>query len=361
MASTLQAIRATEDLQLQLIVTGMHLSPRHGQSIQQIVKEGWTIDAVVPWDAEAATPSQIAAETGRAVTGLADAFERLNSDIILVVGDRVEAFAAATAGSLGGRIVAHVHGGDRALGQMDDSLRHAITKLSHLHFPATGQSADRLLKLGEDRWRIHRVGSPGLDGIVQAATSRAALFAQYGLIPGSFALVLLHPTDADETLEAYRAAMLARAICLAGIGSVVAIAPNNDPGSAGILQCWEKGGAGMRFYRDLPRGDFLGLMRDAAMLVGNSSSGIIEAASFRTPVIDVGDRQKGRERGENVRSVLFQPGELRKAIEVVWNGGAAKRFAKRNVYGAGATGEKIAGVLARGVVDDRLRRKLIAY
>src|SRR5690606_19384704 len=107
--------------------------------------------------------------TARAMAGLADAFANLDPDVVLVVGDRVEAFAAASAAHLAGRIVAHVHGGDRALGQADDTLRHAITKLAHLHFPATPQSAARLRKLGEDSWRIHRVGSPGIDRIIDDA------------------------------------------------------------------------------------------------------------------------------------------------------------------------------------------------
>ena len=187
MSSTLRAIQAIDAVQLQLVVTGMHLHPKHGQSIRQIENEGWKIDAVVPWEAVANTPALVAAETGRAMAGLAEVLDRLNSEIVLVVGDRAEAFAAASAGHIGGRIVAHVHGGDRALGQVDDSLRHAITKLAHLHFPATAQSAERIRKLGEDRWRVHRVGSPGIDGIIRSATPRAQIFKRYGLVSGSFA------------------------------------------------------------------------------------------------------------------------------------------------------------------------------
>lgn len=361
MTSTLRALLAMDGVTLQLVVTGIHLDAKHGRSIQQIENQGWKIDAVVPWDADANTPADLAAETGRATAGLAGAFDRLKSEIVLVVGDRVEAFAAASAGHIGGRIVAHVHGGDRALGQVDDSLRHAITKLAHLHFPATAMSADRIRKLGEDRWRVHQAGSPGIDGITRSAIPRAMTFKRYGLVTGTFALVVLHPAVADDLLEEHRAKMLLRAIRSAGIESIVAVAPNNDPGAAGILRCWENGVAGLQFHRDLPRGDFLGLLRDTAVLIGNSSSGIIEAASFGTPVIDVGDRQKGRERGPNVRNVPFQIESLRKAITEVWNGGVPARFPRDNVYGGGATGEKIAKILARVPLDDRLRRKLIAF
>ncbi len=361
MTSTLRAMRQSAGTEFQLVVTGMHLNPNHGQSIRQVEKEGWKIDAAVPWAIDANTPALVAAATGRAIAGLAKVFEELDTQIVLVVGDRVEALAAATAGNLSGRVVAHVHGGDRALGQVDDSLRHAITKLAHLHFPATVQSAERIRKLGEDRWRIHRVGSPGIDGIVQSATPRNGIFKTYGLVPGSFAIVVLHPTVTDDLHEAHRAKMVLWAVRVAGIKLVIAIAPNNDPGSNGILRCWDSDELGLQFHRDLPRADFLGLLRDAAVLVGNSSSGIIEAASFGTPVIDIGDRQEGRERGPNVKNVPFKIETMRKVIGAVWKNGTPIRFANRNVYGAGATGKKIASVLSTVAINERLLRKLIVY
>src|SRR5262249_16876990 len=140
--------------------TGMHLDRRHGRSVDAIDHK---IDATVPWNAGKGSPLENARSTGRAISVLAQTFDRLDSDIVLVVGDRVEAFAAASAGHISGKIVAHIQGGDRALGQVDDSLRHAITKLAHIHFAATKQSATRIEKLGEDPWRIHTVGAPGID------------------------------------------------------------------------------------------------------------------------------------------------------------------------------------------------------
>jgi len=171
MRTVLQAIAADSTLQLQLIVTGMHLDRRHGRTVKQIQSEGWLRHehVLVPWPSGDGSPTATAAAMGRATADIARAISNLKSDIVIVVGDRVEAFAAAAAGHVSGCVVAHVHGGDRALGQVDDSLRHAITKLSHIHFPATAASAQRIERLGEDRWRIHRVGSPGVDGIVKAA------------------------------------------------------------------------------------------------------------------------------------------------------------------------------------------------
>src|SRR4051812_49055680 len=193
MRSVLDAVRAHPRLKLQLIVTGMHLHARHGRSIDDIRNDGWKIDATIPWRAGFSASAQAKA-TGVAMAALAAAFERLKSDIVLVTGDRIEAFAAAAAGHLSHRVVAHVHGGDRAPGQVDDSLRHAITKLAHVHFPATRASEDRIIRLGEDSWRILRVGSPGIDGIADAAAARKDVATAFPkLEKGKFALVVLHP------------------------------------------------------------------------------------------------------------------------------------------------------------------------
>jgi UDP-N-acetylglucosamine 2-epimerase (non-hydrolysing)/GDP/UDP-N,N'-diacetylbacillosamine 2-epimerase (hydrolysing) len=370
MRSTLEAIQAQAGLGLQIVCTGMHLDPAHGRSIDTVRAEGWTVDAEVKWGGEGAggtvggSPGANAVATGRAVAEMARVFEELGSDVVLVVGDRVEAFAAAAAGHISHRVVAHVHGGDRALGQVDDSLRHAISKLAHLHFPATEQSARRLRRMGEEGWRVVCAGSPGVDQIRSAGAKWADVGAHCpGIRPGRYALLVLHPTDADAGVERDRAEMVVGALGDVGFERVVVVYPNNDPGSAGIMHCWAALRGDGRFVvrRDVPRALFLGLMRDAAVLVGNSSSGIIEAASFGTPVVDVGPRQAGRERSGNVTNVPFDRAAIREALSAVWNGGSPRRSRARNVYGGGGAGRRIAEVVARVDVNDRLLRKLIAY
>jgi len=359
MRSVLEAIRAHRRLQLQIVVTGMHLDPAHGRGARAIGQEGWRVDAVVRWPAGSGrTAATHARNTGGAIAGLATVFAKLDPDAVLVVGDRVEAFAAAAAGHLSQRLVAHVHGGDRARGQTDDSLRHAITKLSHLHFPATRKSAARVARLGEDRWRIHCVGTPGLDGIKGGLTP---FRKKRGLT--AFSVVVLHPVDADAAVEFGRAAMVARAVERAGFGRIVVIHPNNDPGSAGILRAWRERRSDARylFHRDLPRDEFLSLLRNAAVLVGNSSAGIIEAASFGTPVVDIGPRQLGRQCSANVMHVPYDEARLLAVLRRIWNGGRPRRCNCPNVYGAGNAGARIARSLASVAMDDRLRRKLIAY
>jgi UDP-hydrolysing UDP-N-acetyl-D-glucosamine 2-epimerase len=347
----------------------MHLDRSHGEGLASIRAAGWRIDDVVPWPADSGRNlTEYASHTGSAMAGLAASFQRLRTDIVFVVGDRVEAFAAAAAGHLSGRIVAHVHGGDRAAGQTDDCLRHAISKLAHVAFPATQQSADRLIKMGEDRWRIHRCGSPGVDGIFQAAAPWKELLREFpSLLRRRFALVVYHPVDANEALEGSRMRQLIAAVGGSALQNIVIIHPNNDPGSRGISGVLDEldGQQRLIIRRDVPRSLFLALMRDAAVMIGNSSSGIIEAASFRTPVIDVGPRQNGREHGPNVSHVGYGRKDIAAALSKLWDGEGFVRINSPNVYaparGAVGAGQKIAATLARLKIDAELRRKLIAY
>lgn len=347
MRTALEAIRSHPALEFQLVATGMHLSRTHGATVGQILRDGWTVDARVAWRSTT-NVDELAIATADATSKLAYVFRDLGPDVVLVCGDRVEAFAAATAAHIGGRIVAHVHGGDRALGQVDDALRHAISKLAHIHLPATTQSAQRLHKMGEDRWRIHRVGTPGLDGIRQLA-------AAHPHAPVA-ALVVVHPDSADDAVQYERTHLLLRLLARRVSGAVVAIFPNNDPGWRGVARALDEA-HGIQVAKDVPRAQFLGLLKSAAVLVGNSSSGIIEAASLGTPVVNIGDRQLGRERSANVVDVPWEE----KAISNAIIGAGKVRYTGTNVYGGGNAGARIARVLSDVAIDDKLRKKLIRY
>jgi UDP-N-acetylglucosamine 2-epimerase (non-hydrolysing)/GDP/UDP-N,N'-diacetylbacillosamine 2-epimerase (hydrolysing) len=358
----LEAIRNHPRLQLQLIVTGMHLDRSRGKSIDLIRAQGWPIDATIPWKSTG-NPSDLAGQAGLASAAMARAFEKMKTDIVLLVGDRVEPFAAACAAQVSQKCVAHIHGGDRAIGQIDDSLRHAISKLAHLHFPATRESAGRLIRLGEDRHRVKCFGAPGIDGIRGSAESWKELANRFPkLIRRRFALLVLHPVDADEETEFRRALQTLRSMRAGGAGQLVVIYPNNDPGSAGIVRCWREQAEKIDvLLPDVPRATYLALLRDSAVLVGNSSSGIIEAASFGTPVVDIGPRQSGRERSENVMSVTYGERPILAAVSRVFRGRLPLRYPAQNVYGGHSTGRRIADALARTKLDAALLRKVIAY
>ncbi|MGE5611787.1 MAG: UDP-N-acetylglucosamine 2-epimerase [Bacillota bacterium] len=365
MRTALQAIQQHPRLKLQIIVTGMHLDPAHGDGLAAVAQDGFDIDAVVPWPAGSGkNPTLNAANTGIAMSKLAIAMEQLKTDIALVVGDRVEAFAAAAAAHVSRRVVAHVHGGDRALGQTDDSLRHAITKLAHIHFPATQQSARRIQRLGEDSYRIHRIGSPGNDRIAQNAATWSEVRTTFpDLPPRQYALLLLHPIEPDAKREQQRARIVLDAVRKIGFPRIMLIYPNNDPGSAGIIRCWEQHAKGQEYIvrRDVPRRLFLGLLRETAVLVGNSSSGIIEAASFGTPVVDIGPRQAGRERSRNVVHCEYRSTEIQRQLLQIWQDGHPKRCRCANVYGGNGAGRQLADILARLDVNSKFLTKLIRY
>lgn len=367
MVRTLDAIASHPSLRLQVIATGMHLDVARGSSVDQIRHPRIGGAVIVPWS-PAADAVGTAVATGQALANLAEAYRQLKTEIVLVVGDRVEALAAAAAANVSGVCVAHVHGGDRALGLVDDSLRHAVSKLAHLHFPATATSAQRLIRLGEDRWRVHRVGSPGLDGIRQDAAPKATVRSFVGQA-GPFLLVSLHPACDDVRVEADRAHAVLQAARSSTAGTVVVVFPNNDPGSDGIIRTYREFQSASRagqqpavqFHQNLSRDLWLGLLRDSAALVGNSSSGIIEAASFGTPVVDIGPRQQGRERGANVIHCAYDRAAIQKAIRKIVGTAQPIRFARKNLYGDGNTAARIANRLAAVTLDERLLQKLIAY
>jgi UDP-hydrolysing UDP-N-acetyl-D-glucosamine 2-epimerase len=361
MESTLRAIAKDRGLALQLVVTGTHTHRSRGRTVDEIRRAKCRIDRVIEWE-DSSNSAVIARETGRVTAALVDTFEKLRSDVVLVVGDRVEAFAAATAAHLSGRVVAHVHGGDRAMGQADDSLRHAISKLAHLHFPATAQSAERLYQLGEERSRIVVAGAPGIDGILRAAASRA-IMRKVGLdyAPGFFTLLLLHPTDDRIDAERKRTELLIKALRSDSARPIVALLPNNDPGAVGIADALQQAAARgeIHLYTHASRRLFLGLMRDCRVLVGNSSAGIIEAGSFATPVVNIGPRQQGRERGSNVIDASFSTPSIRSAL--VKAVAIKPTRVADNPYDRGGAGPRIATALSRVRLDAEFRRKLIRY
>jgi UDP-hydrolysing UDP-N-acetyl-D-glucosamine 2-epimerase len=361
MRRTLAAIRSHPQLSLQLVVTGMHLSVAHGYTIEQIVRDGWTIDARVPWEQGGGAPHEVARATGLAMAELARVYHELKSDVALVVGDRVEAFAAAAAAQVSQIALAHVHGGDLAEGQVDDSLRHAISKLAHVHLCATEGSSARLIRMGEDVARVHVVGAPGVEGIEEdAAGPHPSPLPGYRVRGPEFATVLFHPTSTDDSIEFARATELLEAT-LAAVPSVVLIDPNNDPGHRGVLRAWDAAAKDPRVTRiagSLVRSQFLGLLRDAAVLVGNSSSGIIEAGAFGARVVNIGDRQAGRERGENVVDVSHDREAIERAVRECLRLGRASGV---HPYARPATAATIARVLSQARIDPNSLRKRNSY
>ncbi len=364
LTSTLQALRGKSNMRLQLVVTGMHLLRKFGHTIDQIRADGWRVDAAVPMQRGDDAPGDQAYGLSRGVNGIAEYLLRAKSDVVVVLGDRIEAMAAALAGVLTGCVVAHIHGGDVAPGDFDDTLRHGITKLAHLHFPATKASAARILKMGEPRRRVFVVGAPGLDHIRgmlgEARSTRAFMGTGATPVRGGSVVVLQHPCGRSAVKEREVMATILAEIDRAGLRCMI-LHPNSDRGHAGILQAIAayKRRVPSDRVMELPttsRHAFLSALRCCDALVGNSSSGIIEAPFLGVPVVNVGARQQGRERGgRGIFDAKETAASIRRALATALR--MRLNPGQRTPYGDGHAGERIAHMLATWSLDALRRPK----
>jgi len=363
----LRAIESEPGLELSLVVTGMHLSHEFGYTVSEIEKDGFKIDTRVNMLPEADTLSAMAKSIGMGITEMAQVWEQLKPDIILVLGDRVEPLAATIAGTYMNIPVAHIHGGDSPRGGLDEYARHAITKLAHIHFPATKKSAERIIKMGEDEWRVHMVGSPALDVIMNAKLlPRKALCEKLGMdLPQPLVLLVQHPvtTQVDEAPGQIKETL--EAIVEMAHPTII-IYPNSDAGGRRMIEIikeYENRHHFIKSLKSLPRKEYLSLMKAASVLIGNSSSGIIDAPSFGLPAVNIGNRQEGRERGDNVIDVGHNRLEIIKAVKKALNDEDFLNKVKRgtNPYGNGKASKRIAEVLSAIEITPQLIQKKITY
>jgi len=362
----MRAVNKSKRLALQTIVAGMHLAPEFGHTADQVRRDGFRIDAQVDMLLAADRPAATAKGFGVGAVGMAQAFEQVEPDVVLVLGDRVEVLAAATAAVLSNRLLAHIHGGERTRGGHDESIRHAVTKLAHVHFPATEQSARRIIRMGEDPSTVHVVGAPGLDSILNERPAGVReLSAAVGLDVGKpFLLVVQHSVSTSPEAGGRQFQATLQATQTIGLPTV-AIYPNSDPGQRGIVEAIAAAIAGdqIKAVRNLPRKQYLGLLKHAAALVGNSSSGLLEAASYKTPAVNIGIRQQGRERGANVIDADHDPMAIARALRRALSDARFRRRlgVAKNPYGDGKTSGRIVRVLERLKLDGRLLQKQIRY
>lgn len=360
MSRTLQRIHASPVLKLQIAVTGMHLSPTYGETVSEIEAAGLPIDARIPIPVESSTGQQMAEGVGQVILGLAECLARQRPDLVLLLGDRGEMLAGAIAALYQNLPIAHIHGGERS-GTVDEPVRHAISKLAHYHFVATAQSRDRLIRMGEREGSIFVTGAPGLDGINEISSpSRAEWCREYGFDPGRpLALFVYHPV----VQEADRAAQQATDSLLGALDAglqLLVLLPNADAGGdairTGLLAY--RHDARVRVLTHLPRDRYLAALARFDALLGNSSSGIVEAASFNLPVINIGTRQTERERSGNVTDVPAERGAVCRTIKSAL---ANPRGPWTNIYGDGRAGERIMSLLESLPLDPPLLAKTNAY
>lgn len=364
MTPILRAIEKSKKLDLQIYATGIHLMSKFGETFKHVKKEfpgAKIIQAAFKADDRAA----MAQFGGKFLDNITSAFKKDRPDLVLTLGDRIEMLCTATACLYLGIPTAHIHGGDKT-STVDEVARHAITKLSHLHFPATEESSQRIKKMGEENWRIHVVGAPALDIVLnEKLPTRQELFRELDLNPkDKIILVTQHPVSEEtENADKQMKETLA-AVKKFNLPNIVTY-PHADPGGRKIIEVIEKERDNplCHIFPSLKYKQFLALEREAAVWVGNSSGAMIESSSFKTPVVNIGTRQLGRQRGENVIDVDYDRNEIAKAIHTSLNDkGYLAGLAKiKNPWGDGKTGPRIAKILENINIEARLLTKQITY
>ncbi|RCX19069.1 GDP/UDP-N,N'-diacetylbacillosamine 2-epimerase (hydrolysing) [Fontibacillus phaseoli] len=360
----LKAIQEASDLKLELLVTGMHLHPHYGNTIDFIKADGFQISAKVETDIEA-NHAGMAKSIGLGIVGMTEVFQSVKPDCVVVLGDRGEMLAATISSVYLNIPTLHLHGGEVS-GSVDESVRHAISKLAHLHLTATKASRERLIKMGEDPWRVQVVGAPRLELIMKIELPKMNdVKVKYGLdFTEDYGLLIYHPvTTAKKSVEKELASIF-QAIREEKM-PFICVMPNSDAGSEDIENFYRQFNKDSGIYKivSFEHYDYLSVLKNAFVMVGNSSSGIIEAASFKVPVINIGTRQFRREKSSNTIDINADYDELKAALFKV----RSKEFQEQlemveNVYYQEDTSGKILRVI-RELVDygEKLIQKTISY
>jgi GDP/UDP-N,N'-diacetylbacillosamine 2-epimerase (hydrolysing) len=364
---TLEKAASSHVLDLSLCVTGMHLSPQYGYTIREVEASNLKIAGTVPVDVSFATGPAMARAIGTQVLGMTELFERVQPHMVVVLGDRGEMLSAVIAAVHLNIVVVHIHGGERS-GTVDDSVRHAISKMAHFHLTATEGAGSFLRCIGEPADRIFVTGAPGLDGLLEdASIERETLFRKLGLDPHHrTALVVFHPVVQQESQAGEQAAAIAKAVNNASLQALW-LSPNSDAGGDRIRLQLKRLGLGSSivtpslskppgfvFADNLNRAEYVSLLATVEVMVGNSSSGIIEAPTFGTPVVNIGDRQHGRERSRNIIDTAADHESILAAIQRALVVG---KQVGTNQWGDGGAGARIVKLLESLPLDSSALEK----
>jgi len=363
----LKKIDDSPNLKLELIVTGMHLLKQYGLTVKEIKKDGFKIDKKVKMYEQEITPFYYGKALGRGVESFTKMFLEKRPDILVVLGDRLEPLVATLAAATLRIPIAHIHGGDKTdSGHIDESIRHAITRLAHLHFTATKKSRERILKWGEEPWRVYNVGALGLDSVfTHPKIKKNILFKKLCLnLSQKLILCVFHPVHLEAEKMGRQMREIIKALKELKIQTVI-IYPNNDAGTQAIIKEIEKcrNLPFIKIFPSLFHLDYVNLLRYSDVLIGNSSSGIIETPSIQLPVVNIGSRNIGREQGGNVIYVDANKKDMMKAIKkALFDKNFIKKVKKcKNPYGDGKTSSRIIKILSKIKIDKNLLQKKITY
>lgn len=361
----IRAIEQTSGLNYGIIATNLHLLSDFGHSIDEMDRDGFVVSDRLFMAMDGYTPASMSKSLGVFLMSVTDSLARIKPDIVLLAGDRGEQLMAAVAATHMNMVVAHIQAGELS-GNIDGMTRHAIARYTHMHFASSADAAERLRRSGEEEFRIYLTGAPQLDELVNGEFASADEVAKACDLKTDRPTVLCVQHPVTEEFEQTTAQVTATLEALADLQcQTVIVFPNNDAGSEEVRRAIERfRGANMRLERSMPRRMYLGLMRMASAMVGNSSSGLIEAPCFGLPAVNIGNRQRGRERGNNVIDVAAD----REAIKAGLAKAMSPEFRKflrdegTNPYrGDGQVGKRIAELLGSVAITEELLKKQMAY
>ncbi|WP_094229116.1 UDP-N-acetylglucosamine 2-epimerase [Methanolobus psychrotolerans] len=359
----IKLIENDPDLDYELIVTNMHLLPDFGSSYREIEKDNLRISQKIPMTLAGYTNVTMAKSLAVFMLSITDTFERIKPDFILLAGDRGEQLISAIVGAHMNIPVAHIQAGELS-GNVDGMSRHAITKFAHIHFASNVDASERLLKMGEEKFRVKLVGAPQLDEFRQGFfTSPEEIYYKFHLTPEEPLILLVqHPVTEESWNSGMQMEETLKAISRLKMQTLL-VYPNNDAGSVMIQKSIEKHRKQfIHVERNLKREDYAGLMNVANIIVGNSSSALLEAPSFELPAVNIGRRQIGRLQGINVINVEHDSEKIEAAILK----GLSKEFKQavkgmENPYGDGDASQKIVDILKNVEIDQHLLNKTLTY
>ena len=364
----MRAIDRSPNLTLQLVVTGTHLSEQHGATVLEIENDGFDIDRRVPILGEADSGTAIADAVGRAVSGIAVALADLDPDIVVLLGDRYEALAAGIAAMLCRKPIAHIHGGEATTGLIDEAIRHSLTKMSHLHFVSAEGYRQRVLQLGEHPEQVWCTGAVGLDGISELdLLSKEQLEIELGLrFSHANFLVTFHPVTLRPGMAQRDTHELIAALDRFPDSTVIATMPNAESESSDIrrlIQEWaELNPERVQVFESLGQHRYLSTLRVCDVVIGNSSSGLIEAPAVGTPTVNIGDRQRGRLRGSSVFDVAARSDLIAGAIaDALAMARETDTASYSSPYGAPGASDVIVEVLERCNTENLLIKDFIDW
>ncbi|MDA8227391.1 MAG: UDP-N-acetylglucosamine 2-epimerase, partial [Desulfitobacterium hafniense] len=359
----IQELDKDEDVDCQLIVTGSHLAPEFGLTWQEIVQDGFKIAKKVEILLSSDTRKGTCKSMGLALMGITDALEELRPDIVVVLGDRFEIFAAAAATMVCGYPLAHIDGGELTEGALDDSFRHCITKMAHLHFTSTEAYRQRVIQLGEMPNHVYNVGGIHVDTIknIPLLNKKQAETKLGTPLNGKTICVTYHPETLNSYNQESNVQALLEALMMLGDTTIVITLPNADPGSRTIIEKIREFGSQREkvyIFESLGHTCYLSLLQYVDAVVGNSSSGIVEAPLFGIGSVNIGDRQKGRVSGESVIHVPHEKESIYQAIRQTQSAEFKTRLKSlANPYGTGGAAARIKDILKQVELEGLTRKR----